>query len=245
MVMTASPITEKVCHRCDTLKSLTSFYKDSQKPDGRRPECAECHKARSRQLAINPPVQEGEKTCTVCGELKPVTEYFARSRAANGRMSACKLCHELRLEAMATKDLPDGYRKCLECKEIRPVARFPNAYNKPGGKHWLCHPCTSKRTGMSHKLHPEHGRNAFQRRRARKLNATGIVTEEKLQQLALETYCCYCGDEFVQGDTRKSRTITLASPFAQGGTYNDSNLVAACRSCSTSKRTKPEVGSRL
>ena len=245
MVMTASNITEKVCYRCETLKPLTAFYKDSQKPDGRRPECAECHKARSRQLAINLPVQEGEKTCTVCGEVKSVTEYYARSRAANGRMSACKLCHELRLEAMATKGLPDGYRKCLKCGEVKSVGDFHNAPSKPGGKSWLCGACAIPYQVRYHQRHPERARHVFQSFRSHQLNAAGGATLGKRQQLDVETHCHFCGDEFVQGDTRKSRAITLASPFAQGGVYADSNLVTACRSCSTSKRTKPEVGSRL
>ena len=45
------PVKTKVCNTCDQRLSVSAFYKDSQKADGRKPKCKACFDKRTSEIA--------------------------------------------------------------------------------------------------------------------------------------------------------------------------------------------------
>ena len=50
MVKAARDVETKVCTRCGQRKPLSAFWRDRSCPDGRRSSCADCCKARKKEL---------------------------------------------------------------------------------------------------------------------------------------------------------------------------------------------------
>ena len=74
----------KTCTKCDALKPLDEFYRDSSKSDGLHFECAVCSRKRAKVFRCkrrsewleNPADISREKTCTKCGEKKPRSLFY-------------------------------------------------------------------------------------------------------------------------------------------------------------------------
>lgn len=54
---------------------------------------------------------------------------------------------------------------------------------------------------------------------------------------AIDTGCCYCGCEFVQGHEQFSPTLDHIIPVSRGGTNERENLTVCCNRCNLLKRT--------
>lgn len=82
------------------------------------------------------------------------------------------------------------------------------------------------------KANPEKRRESGRRRRAREVNAAiGPVDEQKIYELYNYT-CIYCG-------ATEDLTLDHIVALANDGAHCEDNLIVACRSCNSSKWTRP------
>ncbi len=74
------------------------------------------------------------------------------------------------------------------------------------------------------------------KRRARKIAAAGSFSEAEFQEKLIQSghRCFYCGTDLVKGNTTRDHYI----PLILGGSDSIDNIVPACRSCNSRKRTK-------
>jgi 5-methylcytosine-specific restriction endonuclease McrA len=91
------------------------------------------------------------------------------------------------------------------------------------------------------KNNPDKRREAEQRRRARlRGNETFLITDRDWQRLiSRHRYCCYyCG-------SKEALTMDHIIPITRDGRHSIGNLVPACKSCNSSKRTRTIMEWRL
>lgn len=97
------------------------------------------------------------KACRDCGETKPVTDFWKRAGSPDGRAYYCKPCFKLR-NAESTmrraaregrerafpkqrEELPDGFRRCADCGELKRLEEFPRSRAESSGHIYYCGPC--------------------------------------------------------------------------------------------------------
>lgn len=83
------------------------------------------------------------------------------------------------------------------------------------------------------KENPERAREISNRRRARKSSGWQDCTA-KMVELGLKRFCHYCCVQL----TTVNRTVDHVTSLARGGIHQPDNLVAACKSCNSSKGSK-------
>ncbi|MCU1594055.1 MAG: putative endonuclease [Frankiales bacterium] len=107
------------------------------------------------------------KACLDCGSIKALEEFPAQSKRRDGRGSYCKVCmlersrksYRKRMAAAGrtVRDnyyLPQGHRRCPDCKLVLPEAEFPrNVNNRKDGRNNYCKPCHKARGEASKKRH--------------------------------------------------------------------------------------------
>jgi hypothetical protein len=81
---------EKECTQCHEVFSLTNFYVDAQKFDGRGTKCKDCFK--EIQKKDKPKIDVTEYCCTACKVTKPLDEFHKFSRSKTGHHFKCKEC---------------------------------------------------------------------------------------------------------------------------------------------------------
>lgn len=68
------------------------------------------------------------KTCKVCGETKPTTEFSKDSSKTDGLNFYCRPCHNRRqaefLLRPSKNSAVNGMKRCMRCKETKPVSNF-------------------------------------------------------------------------------------------------------------------------
>lgn len=92
------------------------------------------------------------KICTQCDVSKPLDDYYKDKRNLDGRMSWCRQCHGAKtLENARTRrgtkpslpveTLPQGYRRCKRCEEVRSLEQFRKRPQCDEGRGWVCLIC--------------------------------------------------------------------------------------------------------
>lgn len=93
-------VKEKVCTKCNTLKSVNEFHRQALGEGGRSSQCKECTKkydlGRSEKNKLE---RVTEKECTSCGEIKPSSEFYLCPHHKYGISSSCKECINTRNRA--------------------------------------------------------------------------------------------------------------------------------------------------
>jgi 5-methylcytosine-specific restriction endonuclease McrA len=177
------------------------------------------------------------KTCTKCGQTKNFTEFYKCKSKKDGLSSHCKECRRIwRLQDSENQKIraknyyEKNKQKVLEnnkkwvAENPEKIAVIKKRYrdnNKEkvfiGNKRW-------------EQANPEKVKRKVTRRRALKKKAiTYFISSKDLRRLSMAT-CFFC--------TKKADTIEHLIPLTRGGTHGIGNLVAACRSCNSSKRNK-------
>ena len=87
----------KTCNKCNEIKTLDCFDKDSRNKDGLQGICCNCRRLKKQQERILR--QQGQnivptetKTCNKCGKNKLSTEFYRDSGISDGRATICKKC---------------------------------------------------------------------------------------------------------------------------------------------------------
>lgn len=96
------------------------------------------------------------KTCVRCKQQFPATPYyFHRHPETNdGLHSWCKRCKsEIGGHKFKSWDTPapDGFRRCSDCKEVKPLNEFHRNKRLPDGYHYACKQCRAKAEGFNYK----------------------------------------------------------------------------------------------
>lgn len=84
----------RTCTKCSEVKDEDSFPRDSRRPNGRRPECRACARARKAKWleALPGGVRVAEKKCSRCKRIKPASGFCPSKCHASGLRSECKSC---------------------------------------------------------------------------------------------------------------------------------------------------------
>lgn len=100
------------------------------------------------------------KHCPDCGRDLPVGAFHRNARQSDGLAFYCKACARTRSEASRRKrgiapkkespvPIPEGYKWCPDCGEIKSVKFFPRTQARVSGRHSYCKPCHIKRGVVS------------------------------------------------------------------------------------------------
>lgn len=94
------------------------------------------------------------KKCPDCGETKPVEQFGLNKRMPDGRARYCRACFAARSQASYRKrraaqgkpvrervEVPDGFKFCPRCEQLKPVAEFGRNGAKKSGLTSYCRPC--------------------------------------------------------------------------------------------------------
>jgi 5-methylcytosine-specific restriction endonuclease McrA len=172
-----------------------------------------------------------KKPCRVCGLEKALTEFHVNCKSPDGRLGICKLCHKL-ANRQYRKDHPD----IIAAQQRRDYLKRREAINAYQ-REWR------KRTDswrIANKRWEENNRERYllnsrvkqARRRAMKLNAPGIASDEQIQS-RIDYWgglCWMCG----RPGTEIDHVIALIS----GGSNWPANLRPACKSCNSRKHKR-------
>lgn len=182
---------------------------------------------------------EQSKACSRCKQILPYEAFNKKASAATGLNSACRDCSN---EMKRNMSLEQRERKNAKNRKYR--AENPEAVKATNHRQYL-----NKRKERiaaatiwienNRELHASYQRNnaykhrernagyARARRAKMKLNGTYLITLAEVYKLVASP-CFYCGK------TGRS-TIDHVIPIELGGVDGVGNLVAACKSCNSSK----------
>ena len=153
-------------------------------------------------------------------------------------MKKCSNCKKLKGLAEFSKDSsrPDGVRyKCKECANAINAEYQRNNREKQNAKakRWRDANPDKSRAAVSkyRKANPEvslHGNHEY---RTRKKNAPRYTVSKLDMKRLYSSSCAYCG-------ATEDITLDHVVPLKRGGSHGIGNLVAACRTCNSSKGAK-------
>jgi len=94
-----NPINEKICNKCNILKTIENFSKDKYKKNGYCGNCKNCESKRKNKnnpnnTNINENTNENtnEKVCNKCNVLKNLKDYHKDKSKKDGYRGQCKKC---------------------------------------------------------------------------------------------------------------------------------------------------------
>lgn len=171
---------------------------------------------------------DGIKCCTKCEESKPVSEFGKNAKTLDGLFHWCKPCSRAQTAQWRAANLERNRENSRAWRAANPGAQA-DACRRSRLKHG-----DKRRAEVSawFREHPELAALYENRRRARSEGASGSHTVEEFRDL-LQHYggkCAYCGAPA----TCRDHVI----PLKRGGSDNITNLLPACASCNSSKRTR-------
>jgi len=179
---------------------------------------------------------ENYKRCNGCSETKPFSDFYKDNRPGRNVQSKCKDCQ--RAYKMQNSDRIKGQRKLYYQNNKEQFSKSwklryetnPELIKQRSAKWRKENPERFAQQMVSWRLrNPEKHNEAGQKRRARrKANGVFTITKKELKRL-YSSACFYCG-------AKEQITLDHVLPIALGGRHSIGNLVAACRSCNTSKK---------
>ena len=99
-----------------------------------------------------------EKFCPDCGEPRPASEFTRDGSRDDGLAFYCRV--HARLRRRTARDLqvgpprtrhprdlviPDGFKWCADCRQVKPLDEFPRTRAAVSGRHSYCKPCHNVR----------------------------------------------------------------------------------------------------
>jgi hypothetical protein len=155
------------------------------------------------------------KRCPACGVLKRRDGFYRERNRRDGLSYLCKVCRKAETSA---------YRATLGAAE-KNRARVKR-YEQGAGRQRK-----NARVAAWKRAHPDRLRAARHVYRARRAGAPMDRETVEFMYVLLGDPCAYCGGP--------AGSVDHIVPLALGGDSMSANLIAACRSCNSSKRAKP------
>lgn len=234
------------CNKCDRILPLNELYfgitNGKCNKTGYSSNCKECtSKEKSFGLfSFNNKIKDikkGYKLCHACYLEIPDTDdfFFKKSDKKNGSV-VCKKCKGFeyginRLNKVFKDSLPENYRYCYECRELKYIDELQNGC--------LCKDCAiPKRKKYNQRPEVKENKRIFSHKRrslAKKLRSD--LTQEQYHETLdyFECSCAYC-------DKKPENIYELQQdhihPISKGGEYTKSNIIPSCESCNKSKNNK-------
>lgn len=106
-------VENKLCPKCDQIKSADQFYAQAKRPDGLSSYCRKCQVADAKSRYTAHPrwkAPAGTKWCPGCESIKPLDEFGANRSTEDGKQSRCKPCCVASVTASRHKD-PTSHRR--------------------------------------------------------------------------------------------------------------------------------------
>ena len=97
------------------------------------------------------------KLCPDCGQTKPAVEFRRNARTNDGLAAYCTTCFKVRDKASYRRRRAaegkvvqerlrlDGFKRCAQCGEVKPLSDFHRAKSQSGGYNCYCRPCRKQR----------------------------------------------------------------------------------------------------
>jgi 5-methylcytosine-specific restriction endonuclease McrA len=202
--------TTKVCKSCEVETPVSGFYRDAKSADRLRYECKACGKAATvARLRANPAAG------------KAATERWKIAHPGRAK--------ELRVRDLARRREQDRvkarrwYAKNREAEKARSTA-----YTKEHYAEILAKRRARYATDAGYRLR----QNAYAAGR-RMFGRGGSLTPAEWTEIwaSYRGLCAYC--------PASARSMDHVVPRADGGRHEAGNVVPACRSCNSSKRSRP------
>lgn len=193
----------KCCLRCSKEFPSTNefFHRDKKQKDGLFYYCKSCVKAyqeerRSRERSIEPTA----KQCADCGITKTIDHFYRDALRNDGRENICKQCHAIRRGAEYREPpppVPDGYKWCRHCAEIKPIREFHHKSSSPSGFREACIACRAKEEGFKYRKPPQEGFRRCARCQKELPSDTEHFYEDGRYPGMLSSWCRECTKESV------------------------------------------------
>ena len=204
------------------------------------------------------------KKCSKCGEVKGVEQYNKNGKRKDGRQvyrTMCKNCSKGYYQSNTARRIDYGRAYYQKNKEhVKEYNKEQYQKNKERVKehnkeHYQMNKEHIKETSKAHyqknKEHKKEYDKKYRRtpagksvekagnskRRALETGApysTSIYKQYLLTKSLLNSKCAYCGARLCGNDN-----LEHVVPLHTGGTHTPDNIVCSCKSCNSSKHTKP------
>lgn len=132
----------KRCAKCREIKPTSEFHKCTNRHDGLWCYCRRCTSknpkgfdewwAKRKQLQADR--DSGLKRCSKCKQTLPVSSFNRDSERSDGLYAYCKECvkpyaraaeqREREKREASKEKLPEGFKRCASCDDIKPEAEF-------------------------------------------------------------------------------------------------------------------------
>jgi ribosomal protein S27AE len=138
----------KTCNKCGAEKELAEFYLDAKAPDGRRPDCRDCNKARARARYY----AKHDEIMAAEARRRQRPEHREKNRLYR-QQSDKRYPEKCRARVKLHRAVDAGLIAKLPCHKCgHPVAQAHHEdYSRPLDVEWICVKCHAK----EHRTSPE------------------------------------------------------------------------------------------
>jgi hypothetical protein len=143
-----SRIVDSLCTKCNQIKPVSNFRKNSSRKTGVHQLCKVCEKTQQdakfarRRLAAEIPIT---KCCKKCNQVKPSSEFTKDCNSRDGLLYQCKVCfsqqNQRRARLRVDKVTIPSEKKCHTCGKIKSSAEFNRTKHKVDGLQDDCKEC--------------------------------------------------------------------------------------------------------
>jgi 5-methylcytosine-specific restriction endonuclease McrA len=93
------------------------------------------------------PQDSPQKQCNKCKLFKPLTDFHLKKASPDGYQYRCKQCYIKPYKRTQYPPVPDGYKRCSKCKEVKQATNdeFVRANDKKSGLSAWCKACQNAR----------------------------------------------------------------------------------------------------
>lgn len=161
------------------------------------------------------------KYCPRCNTTKPLDQWSKNHARKDGLQTMCKACDKIKSKKWSQANPDSAKRRLKRYRSKDDYKEKRRAYyrRRVEANTYITYP--------KDKL--KHAANQMRRRAKLANNGIFFITTKELRRLTQQP-CFYCGGE--------AATLDHVIPIAKGGRHSIGNLVAACKSCNSSKKDK-------